>query len=46
VVAEGSRAACEALLDVLRSTGTPGQVSDVAETWSAATGASTRFVVR
>jgi acylphosphatase len=33
VVAEGPRAACERLLELLRSPGTPGQVSGVAEQW-------------
>ena len=34
VVAEGSRAACESLLEALRSTGPPGHVTAVVERWS------------
>lgn len=34
VVAEGSRAACERLLDRLRGPGTPGRVTGVAERWA------------
>lgn len=34
VVADGLREACEALLAILQSVGTPGQVSDVTVTWS------------
>lgn len=43
VVAEGPRAACEALLDVLRGPGAPGRVSDVAERFSPARGGLTGF---
>jgi acylphosphatase len=46
VVAEGRREACEALLESLRSTGTPGYVIDVAQTWSESTGEATGFRVR
>jgi acylphosphatase len=46
VIVEGAREACEALLAAVRSNGTPGRVSDVAPTWSAATGLPPRFVVR
>ena len=45
VVAEGARAECESLLAILRSPGTPGQVSDVEQTWSEATGEPSRFRV-
>jgi acylphosphatase len=38
VVVEGSRDACEQLLDSLRRPGTPGRVDRVAARWSAATG--------
>jgi acylphosphatase len=38
VVAEGSREACEALLTVLRSDGTPGHVTGVTERWADARG--------
>jgi acylphosphatase len=46
VIADGSRESCEALLAVLRSPGTPGQVSDVSVTWSEADGEAGRFRVR
>jgi acylphosphatase len=45
VVAEGPRAACEALLAALRSTATPGRVALVVEQWSTARGETT-FVER
>ena len=45
VVAEGPREACEALLGLLRSGGTPGHVESVVEQWSAARGV-TGFVER
>ncbi|MTD13526.1 acylphosphatase [Nakamurella sp. YIM 132087] len=38
VVAEGSREACEALLDLLRGGATPGTVDHVAEQWGNARG--------
>lgn len=40
IVAEGSRAACEELLEMLRSERTPGQVREVAVSWSLPTGMS------
>ena len=46
VVADGQRDACEALLAVLESAGTPGQVSGVSVTWSDADGKAARFRVR
>lgn len=46
VVAEGPRPACEALLDLLRGTGTPGRVDFVAERWSAARGGADGFLER
>jgi acylphosphatase len=46
VVADGARDRCEALLAVLRSPGTPGQVSDVAVTWSDVDEESGTFRVR
>jgi acylphosphatase len=46
VVAEGPRAACEALLAALRAPGTPGHVTGVTEQWSAARGGLTGFVER
>ena len=46
VVAEGARDACEALLAALQSSGTPGNVSDVAVSWSEPTGEASRFRVR
>ncbi len=45
VVAEGDRAACEALLSALRSRATPGHVTLVVERWSDARG-ETGFVER
>ena len=45
VVAEGTREACEALLDALRSETTPGRVELVVEQWSAARG-ETGFLER
>jgi acylphosphatase len=44
VVAEGPRAVCESLLDLLRGTGTPGNVSGVTERWSDARGDLSGFV--
>jgi acylphosphatase len=46
VVAEGSRAACEKLLDVLRSGSSPGQVQQVVERFSHAKGDVAGFVER
>ena len=46
VVAEGSRQACEALLELLRGPGTPGRVEFVAERWGPARGAQDGFVER
>jgi acylphosphatase len=46
VVAEGPRAACERLLDLLRSAQTPGRVERVAERWESGTGAFTDFATR
>jgi acylphosphatase len=46
VVVEGPREACEALLAAVRSNGTPGRVTEVTPSWSAATGMPPRFVVR
>jgi acylphosphatase len=45
VVAEGHRRECEALLDQLRSGGSPGRVTLVVERWSAPLGV-TGFVER
>ena len=38
VVAEGSRSACDTLLDLLRSGATPGEVDTVVEHWTPARG--------
>lgn len=46
VIAEGPRPACEALLDLLRSAGTPGRVDFVAERWGAARGGHDGFLER
>jgi acylphosphatase len=46
VVAEGSRVACEALLDRLESDRTPGYVRTVKYEWSAASGNVAGFSVR
>jgi acylphosphatase len=46
VVAEGSRAACEGLLAVLRGPGSPGHVTGVVERWSDARGISSGFAER
>ena len=46
VVADGLRDACEALLAVLRSPGTPGQVREVSVTWSEVDDEATAFRVR
>lgn len=45
VVAEGRRADCEALLEALRGSGTPGRVRGVVERWGPARGV-TGFVER
>ncbi|TNY36086.1 acylphosphatase [Thermomonospora catenispora] len=44
VVAEGPRAACERLLELLRGPDTPGRVSAVVERWSPARGGLDGFV--
>ncbi|TWP51205.1 acylphosphatase [Lentzea tibetensis] len=46
VVAEGSREACERLLDALRSGETPGRVDTVVERWSEPRGGLTTFIER
>jgi acylphosphatase len=46
VVAEGMRDECETLLAILRSPGTPGQVTDVSVTWSDVTQEAASFRVR
>jgi len=46
VVAEGLRDACESLLAVLQSPGTPGYVSDVTVSWSDIDDEATGFRVR
>jgi acylphosphatase len=46
VVAEGPRAACEALLAALRGPGTPGHVDTVTERWGDAHGGFTGFAER
>jgi acylphosphatase len=46
IIAEGGRAACEALLVTLRSGHTPGRVDRVTERWSEATGTLTSFIER
>ncbi|MFC6878917.1 MULTISPECIES: acylphosphatase [Actinomadura] len=46
VVAEGPRAACERLLELLRGPGTPGRVSGVAERWSEPRGEASGFLER
>ena len=46
VVAEGTRAECEALLSLLRGGGTPGRVDHVAERFSPAKGGLTGFFER
>lgn len=46
VVADGSRESCEALLAVLQSSATPGQVSDVAVSWSSPAEPAPSFRVR
>ena len=43
VVAEGGRAACEALLALLRGPGTPGTVRQVVERWDEPRGGQTGF---
>lgn len=44
VTAEGDRLACERLLELLGSDGTPGRVDDVTAAWGEATGAFGGFV--
>lgn len=46
VVAEGARAACAALLALLRSDGTPGRVTGVTERWDVARGGLLSFTER
>lgn len=46
VVAEGPRAACEALLELLRGSGAPGRVDFVAERWGTVRGGHDGFVER
>ena len=46
VAAEGSRQACEALLERLRSGRTPGRVDSVVERWGESRGMFTGFVER
>lgn len=46
VAAQGDRAACERLLDLLRGDDTPGRVDSVAEQWVAPTGVWTGFAER
>src|SRR4051812_47589659 len=43
VIAEGSRAACEQLLTLLRGADAPGRVVGVTERWSAARGLAAGF---
>jgi acylphosphatase len=46
VVAEGPRARCEQLLDVLRSGAVPGRVTALTERWGVAQGLPPGFVER
>jgi acylphosphatase len=46
VVAEGTRADCERLLELLRGEGTPGRVSGVTERWTRPRGGLSGFVER
>lgn len=46
VVAEGDRAACERLLELLRGPGTPGRVRNVVERWAQPRGGGPGFVER
>jgi acylphosphatase len=46
VIAEGPRAACDALLGFLRGGATPGMVTGVAERWTAPRGDLRGFVER
>ncbi|GAA4551802.1 acylphosphatase [Pseudonocardia xishanensis] len=46
VAAVGDRAACVALLELLRGAGAPGRVDSVAEQWVAPTGEWTDFAER
>jgi len=46
VIAEGSRKACEQLLEALRGPGAPGRVDAVVERWSEPVGDQTSFVER
>jgi len=44
VLAEGSKSNCEQLLELLRSTSSPGRVDHVVEHWSASRGGLEGFV--
>lgn len=44
VVAEGSRASCERLLELMRGQGTPGRVAGVTERWAPPRGGIAGFV--
>jgi acylphosphatase len=46
VVAEGPRGACERLLELLRSPGTPGRVAGVVEQWGSPRGDLADFLER
>ncbi|MDE3721614.1 acylphosphatase [Nocardiopsis sp. N85] len=46
VVAEGSRADCERLLEHLKGGGTPGRVDSVVERWGPSRGTFTGFIER
>jgi acylphosphatase len=46
VVVEGSRDACQRLLDLLRGSGTPGRITRVVERWSEPRGQMTDFRAR
>lgn len=46
VVAEGPRASCERLVEMMRGPETPGRVSGVTERWGPARGDMTTFVER
>ncbi|MDT0327813.1 acylphosphatase [Nocardiopsis lambiniae] len=46
VVAEGSRAGCERLLEHLKGGGTPGRVDSVVERWGPSRGTFTGFIER
>jgi acylphosphatase len=46
VVAEGDRAACRRLLELMRLGATPGYVQQVTEHWEKASGGLSRFIAR